>query len=115
MRDGHVNKCKDCNKKDVTENRDKNIERIREYDRKRATLPHRAEMTARYTKQYRAKNPDKYRAHGALGGRITSGDIKKEPCAICGNNNVHAHHVDYDDPYDVIWVCAEHHKWFHRN
>jgi len=37
MTDGHVNTCKECNKKDVTKNRNKKIERIRQYDRDRAT------------------------------------------------------------------------------
>jgi len=31
MPDGHVNKCKECNKQDVANNRLKNIDRIREY------------------------------------------------------------------------------------
>jgi hypothetical protein len=35
MPDGHVNKYKECNKKDVTNNRNKNIDRVREYDRNR--------------------------------------------------------------------------------
>ena len=39
-KDGHVNKCKDCTKKDVHANRLKNIEKIREYDRNR---PNKAE------------------------------------------------------------------------
>ena len=41
MLDGHLNKCKECNKKDVTANRNKNIEKIRAYDRERGKIPER--------------------------------------------------------------------------
>jgi len=54
MLDGHVNKCKDCNKKDVTENRNKNIEKVRAYDRKRGNR-----QTRRYAIEYREKNRKK--------------------------------------------------------
>lgn len=37
MPDGHVNKCKECNKKDVRENRKIKADYYREYDRDRVT------------------------------------------------------------------------------
>ncbi len=37
MSDGHVNKCKECSKKDVKKHRLKNIDRIRKYDRERGS------------------------------------------------------------------------------
>ena len=33
MADGHLNKCKDCTKKDVFRHREMNLEKVREYDR----------------------------------------------------------------------------------
>jgi hypothetical protein len=35
MKDGHLNKCITCNKKDAMAHRSENLEKIREYDRER--------------------------------------------------------------------------------
>lgn len=50
MADKHLNKCKECTKKDVTEHREENIDRIRAYDRKRDDLPHRIAARVAYQK-----------------------------------------------------------------
>lgn len=109
MTDGHVNKCKACNKKDVTKNRKDKIEYYREYDRKRGNR-----QGYEYTKEYRKKNPEKYNAHKAVGNAIRDGKLKKKPCEICGTTKyLVAHHEDYSKPLDVIWLCSAHHKWIH--
>jgi hypothetical protein len=44
MKDGHLNKCKECTKIYVARYRNENLDRIREYERERAVLPHRIEL-----------------------------------------------------------------------
>ena len=48
MADGHVNKCKECNKKDVKENYRINIDHYSKYERGRANLPHRVKARDDY-------------------------------------------------------------------
>jgi hypothetical protein len=30
-------------------------------------------------------------------------------CEICGNEDTDMHHVNYEDPLDIRWLCPEHH------
>ena len=65
MKDGHVNKCKECNKTDNTKHRDKNLDKIRQYDRDRSTLPHRKALNAKISERFCRENPEKRKAHNA--------------------------------------------------
>lgn len=110
MRDGRVNKCKDCNKLDVRRNRADNVEHYREYDRKRGNR-----QDAEYLRSYRSRYPGKYMAHSAVSNAVRGGKIKKpDECEVCGSEeNIHAHHDDYAKPLDVRWLCAVCHKAWH--
>jgi len=128
MADGRVNKCKECNKKDVQDNYQVNIEHFREYDRGRLNLLHRIKMREDYAKTEqglasgnRAKkawinrNPEKREAHTILEYAVKSGKIKKLPCEVCGSiKRIHGHHNDYNKPLEVIWLCPKHHKEYHK-
>jgi hypothetical protein len=47
---------------------------------------------------------------------VKSGKISKQPCRICNTtNDLQAHHFDYDNPLDVIWLCQNHHLMLHNN
>lgn len=109
MADGYLNKCKTCTKKDVLEHRNKNLDKIREYDRGRANYAAIKKTVTAWRKKY----PKKYKAQTAIGNAIRAGLISKQPCESCGAFKAHAHHDDYSMPLAVRWLCAIHHKEWH--
>lgn len=109
MADGRVNKCKECNKKDVRENREKNIDYYREYDNKRGSR-----MTKEELQRYRANNPKKYKAHSIVNYARKIGLLKQYPCEICKSKKSIGHHDDYDKPLKVRWLCQAHHLEWHK-
>lgn len=66
------------------------------------------------TRRYREENPKKYKAQSAVGHALRSGNLTKQPCEVCGELTVHAHHTDYLKPLEVMWLCPEHHWEWHR-
>lgn len=40
--------------------------------------------------------------------------LERQPCEVCGNPDVVAHHDDYTKPLEVRWLCRSHHAKFHR-
>lgn len=114
MADGHLNKCKDCTKKDVRKHRLDNPERVRSYDRARANLPHRKALRRKnYDKEWEV-HPDRMRARNALSNAVRAGRVARTPCAFCGaDDQLEAHHHDYTKPLDVTWLCKPCHRRFH--
>lgn len=112
MADGRLGKCKDCTKADVTKHRQENWERVRAYDRMRASQPHRVASRLRIVGEYVEKYPGRKKANTAVSNAVRDGRLKKQPCWVCGEKAV-AHHPDYDLPLDVVWLCQPHHKQAH--
>jgi len=108
MSDGHLNKCKECNKIDVRKNRKNKAEYYRAYDRARGNRQNKE-----YTDQWRAEKPKAYKAHSKVSNAIRDGKMKRLPCEICGDKESHAHHDDYNYPLTVRFLCAIHHKQWH--
>lgn len=44
---------------------------------------------------------------------ISNGDIIREPCLICGDTPTETHHLNYDDPKAVVFLCKYHHTILH--
>ena len=109
MSDGHLNKCKDCSKKDTILNYEKNREYYMAYEKQRAKTPERRASKNRASARERARNPDRIAARKAVWSALQEGTLIKQLCH-CGEIRVEAHHPDYSKQLFVIWLCHKHHK-----
>jgi len=114
MADGHVNKCKECNKNDVTTNRNKNIEKVRAYDRERSKIPERIKANVEVNRAWRAEDSRRNVAHSAVAKAIRNGLLVRMPCVRCNEEKTVAHHEDYDYPLAIMWLCQACHKQRHK-
>jgi hypothetical protein len=107
MGDGHLNKCKDCTRHDVRRHRSEHVSRVREYDRQRSRLPHRAALRARTTRDWRLQHRDRSCAHQKAARAAKKGLIARPRlCAGCGGaTKLQMHHPDYHRPTLVMWLC----------
>lgn len=132
MADGHLNKCKSCTRSDVKAHRERNVDHVRQYERGRNKLPHRAEARRKYSKtdagkeskakrnaRYRDRHPERIKARTAVRGAIRDGRlIRPSACECCGEPCApHAHHWSYkeDNWLDVEWLCVPCHIDIHNH
>lgn len=110
MPDGYLNKCKECNKKDVRENYAKRREQYHAYEKVRCARPERRASIAKSNGNRSESARMKRRARYAIGNAVAHGRIKKLPCETCGSIETQAHHDDYSKPLDVRWLCFKCHR-----
>lgn len=130
LRASGTGECKTCTRARVTANREAKIDYYREFDRKRADLPHRVEARKEYAqtekgkerkavrvKSWRNRNPASYQAHAMVDNAVRNGRLHKpSECECCKDRTaLHGHHCDYNKPLDVMWLCGPCHKQWHRN
>lgn len=110
MTDGHLGKCKDCAKRDTKHDRETKPQ-VREYDRRRAKLPHRAALRSRIAKAWNAKHPHRRKAQVAAGNAVRDRKLQKpKNCQRCGlERRVEKHHPDYALPLLIEWLCKSCH------
>ena len=114
MADGHLNKCKECAKKDVATHRAENLEKVRAYDRERGKRPERIKLATEICRAWRAEDKRRHVAHSAVARAIRKGELVRMSCVKCGAEKTEAHHEDYDKPLDVVWLCSPCHKKRHQ-
>lgn len=114
MADGHLNKCKECNKKDAINTRNAKIDYYRAYDLKRAKEPERYKAAKQINAEWRKADKRRSICHGAVAKAIKNGTLTRQPCIRCGDKKSLAHHEDYDFPLKVMWLCQPCHKKRHK-
>lgn len=113
MSDGHVNKCKDCNKKDVSENYERNVtetpgfidkERKRGRDKFHRLYTGMGKSNPTSTNNHKEKYPEKRKA-------ISMSTSLPKPF-----DNAERHHWSYNESHykDVIWLTKKEHMKAHR-
>lgn len=115
-----INKCQHCqSSEDLQLNGDNqgkwkyicrgcNTKRLKKY---RKTVGGRIAI-GKATKKYEAKHPRNRYAWNVVSTKLRN---CRQPCEICGELRVDAHHPDIGKPLSVIWLCRLHHKKIHKN
>lgn len=115
MADGHVNKCKSCNKRDVIENREKKVVYYRDYDKRR--FENDANRRASHQKasiKYTHDHPDRRNARTKARRAVLAGKLVKTACEWCSEVDTEMHHPDYTKPLEVMWLCKLCHEKWHK-
>ena len=124
--------CKECRKAAVRANYARNRESVREYERRRANLQHRIEARRNYQQTesgkarikaaqqaYTHRNPGKRAAAWTVDNAVRDKRLWKSPCCMApgcfSKDRLHGHHVDYDKPLSVVWLCVSCHSKLHRD
>lgn len=98
------NECHTC----YGRKRKENSARRRSYLKK-----YRKENSEYFNEKYKEwvlNNRDQYKANQKLNYFVRTRNPEKPPCFICDNPNVEAHHVDYNKPLLVCWLCRNCHR-----
>lgn len=93
----------------------KNTERILAVRRSYKLTQASKDAQAKSDVKSRNKFPEKIKARKITFWAIKSGKLLREPCEVCGSiSKIHAHHEDYSEPLEVVWLCKKHHIERHK-
>ena len=111
---GYYNICKSCQNKMRRLRYQKDYIRI-DARNKKWNAAHPDVMRDAWRK-YGYRNRNKRAIQGKLQRAVKSGRITKPTvCSDCGcNDKIQAHHSDYSDALNVLWLCHRCHKAIHR-
>lgn len=104
-RDWKMSRCKECIKKWRRSERERVMARI--IDNNRPKTIWRVITATNTVKQFRLKNPEKYKAHKLVNNYIRYNKDKRPTiCVKCNlEGKIEFHHEDYNFPNKVIPLC----------
>lgn len=103
-----VYRCREC-----TTARHRDRRGYRPAIRREETLEQYKQRRLQQVKEFTQSHPVETRAQKAAHKAIVSGKLVRQPCEVCGEEKVHAHHDDYTKPLEVRWLCPSHHRLEH--
>lgn len=62
-----------------------------------------------HLRELEKEREQKDQAHRIVANEVKQGRLIKQPCQVCGEKKVEAHHDDYAQPINIVWVCKKHH------
>lgn len=91
------------------------IQRNRENARKSANewVKRNRQTVSEKQRIRRANNKKQTLAQRAVTSALRNGTLVRQPCFVCGESRVEAHHADYDNKLGVSWLCLAHHGELH--
>lgn len=94
------------------------IGRCKECMKANDRTPERRAYRTEWNRQNRKNNPlalFKQRVNHLTRFAVKLGLLTPQPCEVCGDWDVHAHHTDYRKPLEVRWLCQKHHATLHQS
>jgi hypothetical protein len=94
------------------------LRKSRARQRARACSDRGREINRKAVAKYKAAHPDRLEAQKIARRALRRGEIEKPAqCQVVGctcSEALHIHHVRYDRPKDVVFVCRGHHEEIHH-
>lgn len=113
VRDRVQGECKECAKTRTGKHKLAKHEAVLANAREYSKVPEVRIRRAAWIEKNRIEEAEKFRARYILIQSVKRGHITRKPCAFCGDVNAQAHHDDYAQPLNVMWLCPTHHAGRH--
>lgn len=90
-----------------------NREKLDDKKRDFIKTPEGKELRRKIMEKHNSTYPERRKARQLIGNRIRDRKLNRKPCEVCGTTDTQAHHINYNKPLVVKWLCHLHHQQIH--